>query len=45
MLVDLEGRPLGSPGTQLNDLFLCFSKNLYLHEQLMVYFCYCLSLG
>ena len=46
MLVDLGGHVhLSLPSTQLNDLLLCFSKNLYLREQLMVVLRYCLSLA
>ena len=46
MLVDLGGHVhLSLPSTQLNDLLLCFSKNLYLREQLMIDLHYCLSLA
>ena len=45
MLVDLRERVhLGLSGTQLNDLLLRFSENLYLCDKLMVDLCYWLSL-
>jgi len=46
VLVHLEkGIHLSLPGTHLDDLLLQLSKNLYLHEQLMVDLCYLLSLA
>jgi len=45
ILVDLEeGVHLSLPGIQFDDSLLCFSKNVYLCEQLMVDLRYCLSL-